>query len=486
MKIHTITFSPPDWMAMTNVLSQLDRFDASWKAIEKREQKTLKELKFIATVRSVGASTRIEGSGMSDKEVEVLIDNLSISTLTERDQQEVVGYWETLSLIAESYRDIPIAESSIKHLHNTLMKHSSKDGYHKGDYKINSNAVEATNRDGSKTLIFETTPPGWPTQEAMIHLVNWYAEDNKTNALVKAAIFVYEFLSIHPFQDGNGRTSRLLGTLLLLKGGYSWIQYVSFEHEIENRKTEYYKVLMECQRNRPGEDVTPWVNFFLDCLRNIQQQLMEKVQEKEKRESVGMREQHIYRFIENHPGASSGEIAEKLNIPNATVKRILSDLVNARNLIVHGAGRGTRYSIAATDMIKRDVSIRLTNEERVKEFTFQQLGSFIQIRKIVLTPKFEWKHPDEWSTRLSRNGLYLNIRIVTSKGVIMSQTYSIFGYNDPNYFQPVFLVNPAIIIPHQLKLDPISKLDYPIKGAITLSGSVDEFEFDVMLVTDEG
>ncbi|MCR6722667.1 MAG: Fic family protein [Chitinophagaceae bacterium] len=150
----------------------------------------------------------------------------------------------------------------------------------KATIKINSNRVERTEADGSKTPIFETTAPGWATQDAMAALIDWYQNDSSTHPLIKAAIFVYEFLSIHPFQDGNGRTSRLLATLLLLKSGYVWIEYVSFEHEIEHRKKEYYKNLMDAQRNRPGEDVTAWVYFFLDCLKNIQQQLLEKVKKR--------------------------------------------------------------------------------------------------------------------------------------------------------------------------------------------------------------
>jgi Fic family protein len=485
LTIHTVNFLPGDWMALTNELSQLDRFDASWKAIERREQKTLSQLKSIATVRSVGASTRIEGAEMTDKEVENLIDNLAITTLTERDQQEVVGYWETLNLIAESYRDIPTAESSIKHLHNSLLKHSTKDAYHRSNYKTISNAVESTAPDGTKTVIFQTTPPGLQTEEAMSRLVNWYADDAKTNALIKVAVFVYEFLSIHPFQDGNGRLSRLIGPLLLLKGGYSSIQYVSFEHEIEHRKAEYYKELMHGQRNRPGEDVTSWVMFFLECLKNIQTQLMTKIAEKERRESVGIREQAIYGYVEHHPGSSSGEIAKNLIIPNPTVKKILATMVANRNLIVHGAGRGTRYSIATTESFRRDVGIRLTGDQRLYEFTFQQPGSFIRIRKIVLTPLFEWKHPDEWSARLARNGLYFTATIITSQQARMEQTYSIFGYNDPNYYQPVFTINPMIVLPDQLQSNPIIKLHYPIRGGISFGSSIDKYDFDVMLVVDK-
>lgn len=486
MAIHTLRFNPANWMILLQELNQLDRFDASWQAIERREQNTLKELKSVATVRSVGASTRIEGSHLSNKEVEILIENLDITKLSERDQQEVAGYYETLNLIGESYRDINIAESSIKHLHNSLMRFSKKDSYHKGDYKINSNRVERTEADGTKTPIFESTAPGWATQEAMAALISWYNKDSSTHPLIKAAVFVYEFLSIHPFQDGNGRLSRLLATLLLLKSGYVWIEYVSFEHEIEHRKKEYYKKLMDAQRNRPGEDITEWVYFFLDCLKNIQQQLLDKVKQKEQREAIGIREQGIYALIENNPGISSGEIAEKLKIPNSTVKRILSNLVATRNLIVHGAGRSTSYSIAATDLVKRDITIRLTNEERKKELTLGQLGSFLRIKKIVLTPLFEWTHPDQWSTKLSTNGLYLTIHAVTSKGIVFRQPYSIFGYNNPSYFQPVLLVEPNIVLPDQLRSNGALRIDYPIRCTIELSGSVDQFDFDVMLITDEG
>ena len=232
--------------------------------------------------------------------------------------------------------------------------------------------------------------------------------------------------------------------------------------------------------------MTGWVYFFLDCLKNIQTQLLQKVKDKEQRETVGVREQHIYAMVDNNPGISSGDIAEKSSIPNSTVKRILSELGATRNLIVHGAGRGTTYSIAVTDLVKRDVGLRFTNEERIKEFTLPQLGSFFRIKKIVLTPLFEWKHPDECSIRLSQNGLFITIKAVTSKGVVIQQPYSILGYNDPNYFQPVFIVNPTIVLPDKLAEKGVFKIDYPIRCTFELSGSAEQFDFDVMLVTDQG
>ncbi len=333
-----------DWNLL-RIVSKIDRFDASWTSIEKREGQSLKQLKIIATVRSVGASTRIEGSKMSNEEVKALLDNLEITKIEERDAQEVVGYFDVLELITENHKDIHITESSIKNLHNLLLKHSEKDKWHKGDYKQHSNAVEATLPDGTKQIIFQTTNVGFETEDAMRNLISWYKTDNETHPLVKSAIFSYEFVSIHPFQDGNGRLSRLLATLLLLKNGYNWIQYVSFEHEIESRKSEYYLKLQHCQSQRPNENVTEWVNFFFSSLLNIQEQLIKKLEVKGTKAKLSPKEKSILTFIESNPGTKSGEIANKLHIPNPTVKRILTKLVNDNLIEKYGIGAGTNYTI---------------------------------------------------------------------------------------------------------------------------------------------
>ena len=333
-----------DWK-LINLISQIDRFDSQWIAIERKEGQSLKQLKSIATVRSIGASTRIEGSRMSDEEINVLLQEIDITKLEDRDSQEVVGYFDTLDTISESFENIAISENSIKNLHNILMRYSKKDGWHKGDYKIHNNAVEATFLTGEKQIIFQTSEAGFVTEDAVRRLITWYNEEKEVHALIKCAIFTYEFLSIHPFQDGNGRLSRLLSTLLLLKNGYKWIQYVSFEHEIESRKTEYYKVLRSCQAQRPNEEVTDWVFFFLDALKNIQSQLMIKLEQSGTESQLSPREKAIITVISNNPGSKSGDIATKLSIPNPTVKRILSELVNKGLIEKFGNGRSVNYSI---------------------------------------------------------------------------------------------------------------------------------------------
>lgn len=333
-----------DWK-LINLISEIDRFDANWTAIERKEGQSLKELKSIATVRSVGASNRIEGNKMSDEEVVVLLQEIDITKLTDRDSQEVVGYFEVLDLISESYEGTSVTENHIKNLHNSLMKYSAKDQWHKGNYKMHSNAVEASFPDGTRQIIFQTTEAGFATEDAIKQLINWYNSETEVHTLVKVASFVYDFLSVHPFQDGNGRISRLISTLLLLKNGYKWIQYVSFEHEIENRKNEYYQVLRSCQAQRPNEDVTEWILFFLSCLSNIQSQLMIKLQKNGLETQLSSKEKSIYTIIQNRPNIQSGEISEKLAIPAPTVKRILSELLKKGLIEKQGKGRNVSYTI---------------------------------------------------------------------------------------------------------------------------------------------
>lgn len=332
-----------DWKSI-GLISDIDRFDAQWSAIEQREGQSLRQLRTIATIRSVGASNRIEGNRMTDEEIDLLLQAIDISKLEDRDSQEVVGYFDTMDMIIDSYANIDFTTSNIKSLHKMLMKHSIKDEWHRGDYKILSNAAEATLPGGSKQIIFRTTEAGIETEMAMQSLIDWYNNENEVHALIKIATFVYEFLSIHPFQDGNGRLSRLLTTLMLLKHNYNWVQYISFEYEIESRKSEYYRVLRACQTQRPGEDITVWVEFFLNALKNIQQQLMSKLEQSGIESQLSPREKSILLLIQNYPGIQSGEIATKLNIPNPSVKRLLADLKEKGLIKQHGTGRGINYS----------------------------------------------------------------------------------------------------------------------------------------------
>lgn len=470
---------------MLSHMSAIDRFGGEWIGIAKREgAQTLKQLKSVATVESTGASTRIEGSRMTDDEVRTFLFDLTIEKLEERDQQEVKGYFHVLDIISEAYNDIDISETSLKSLHNELMRFSAKDEWHKGDYKQHPNSVERTNPDGSKTIVFDTTPPGVETDDAMRSLITWYNSDRTTPPLIKSAIFVYDFLSIHPFQDGNGRLSRLLGTLLLLKNNYPWIEYVSFEHEIENRKAEYYRVLIECQHNRPGENVTTWLHFFLDCMTNIQEKLKNKLDAQKRENQMAPREKKIFTFIDNHPGCSSGEIAEKLDIPLPTVKRILADMVAGRFLTKHGVGAGTNYT---TDRVTREstnVTFSFNDIHEHHEFIIYDRHASMTLKKIILNPKFEWKKPDDWATVLLQQGLLLNVICHDSKGGTVIQKYYLGAHNTPQHFQPVFTLPRPIQLPLAMDGRDYYYNAYPIRIEMRLQINEPELKFDVMVVYD--
>ena len=480
------TFSLALNFKLMNELSSIDRFGGSWSVIEKREgRQTLKQLKSIATVASVGASTRIEGSKMTNDEVKALIfDNIKIGKLVERDQQEVVGYFNALDIISESYRDIEITESSLMNLHNILMKYNEKDQWHRGKYKQHANSVEATAPNGKKTISFETTAPGFHTADAMRALIDWYNSDNTTPSISKSAVFVYDFLSIHPFQDGNGRLSRILGTLLLLKHGYSWVQYVSFEHEIENRKVEYYQVLMDCQQQRPGENVYSWIIFFLDCLGNIQNKLMQKLDVQKSENQMSPREKMIFSFIESHPGCKSGEIAAKLQLPLPTVKRILANMVEGKFLMKYGIGVGTNYTTEKLTQIKSNIVITLTNEERKKEFILKNKHSFLEIKKIILTPKFKWLKPDDWRNVLTNQRLMVHITCYDNKGGKRVHPYLISLFDNLFNFEPSFTLSSPIQIPVNLWEGTPNDNEFPIKVTIEVSGEIPVLDFDVLLIYD--
>ena len=234
------------------LIAAIDEYRGKWNVVEKRENRYLKELRRIATIESIGSSTRIEGATMTDDEVQQLLKDVKITKFKTRDEQEVIGYYEVLELVFDNFSEIKLSESYIKQLHQLLLKHSDKDERHRGGYKNLPNKVVATYPTGEQKTIFATTEPALVEGE-MFELIEWTNlqwSEKTIHPLIVLAVFIYEFLSIHPFQDGNGRLSRLLTTLFLLRQGYEFIQYISFENHIENHKKAYYDALMTAQRKR--------------------------------------------------------------------------------------------------------------------------------------------------------------------------------------------------------------------------------------------
>ena len=327
----------------------IDTFKGKWMAIKEEENFYLKELKRIATIQSIGSSTRIEGATLTNAEVENLLDNVKITNLKERDEQEVFGYYDVLEIILDNSQGIEVTEGNIYNLHNLLLKYSSKDKYHKGQYKQLSNKVVANYPDGSQRVIFNTTEPFLVKKEMEV-LLEWTTNNLKNDnihSLITIGAFIYEFLSIHPFQDGNGRLSRLLTTLLLIKKEYHFIRYISFENHIEQQKKEYYRVLMNAQQHRyfEKEIINDWMLFFLNSLEILVKKLELKYEEfKQKGPYLNERQRRILDYIKNSEPVRMGDISKSLS--DVSINTIKKDILFLRkeNVISKvGKGKGTLY-----------------------------------------------------------------------------------------------------------------------------------------------
>ncbi len=351
-KIDTLlSFSPASYQKIMQKLSVLDSFKGSWQAVENGDVRYLKELRKIATIESIGSSTRIEGATLTDTEVEKLLKTVKITKLTSRDEQEVIGYYDGLQVVLDNYAHITLEERYIHQLHGILLKHSNKDQNHKGRYKNLSNQVVATYPDGTQRIIFRTTEPHLTAGE-MNGLLNWMKkrmDEKDIHPLILVAVVVYEFLSIHPYQDGNGRLSRLLTTLLLMQLDYKFVQYVSFEHVIENRKEDYYKALMDGQKNRQKKEerIDHWVMFFLDCLVMLTERLRVKYDTYSKIKVIlNNRQQQVVAFTKKNQTIQIKQLEIELSqYSRNTLKKDLIWLVKEGILLKTGSGRGVQYHI---------------------------------------------------------------------------------------------------------------------------------------------
>lgn len=346
-----LEFAGSIYQQLMQQLSLIDSFKGNWKAIEHKDSKQLKELRKIATIESIGSSTRIEGSTLTDTEVEKLLKSVKITKLNTRDEQEVIGYYETLQVILDNYEDIKLSERYIHQLHGMLLKFSNKDQSHKGKYKTVSNQVVAHYPDGTKRTIFKTTEPGLTANE-MQGTIEWANErftKKDTHPIIIIAAFVYEFLSIHPYQDGNGRLSRLLTTLLMMQQEYKFIQYVSFENIIETKKEEYYRALMDCQKNRgkKEEQIDKWILFFLECIVMLIQRLEAKYATYNKlSKELNDRQQKILQYIKKKKKVQISEVETSFkDYSRNTLKKDLAYLVNEGLLIRTGERKGVKYHI---------------------------------------------------------------------------------------------------------------------------------------------
>ena len=347
LKTQTIRITP----AILRVIAEIDEFKGAWTALGRLAPERLDRLRRVATIESVGSSTRIEGARLTNQEVDRLLSNIDITAFASRDEEEVAGYAAVTETVFASFDAIALTEKHIRQLHRDLLQYSGKDERHRGAYKTLDNHVEAFGPDGeSLGVVFETASPfETPAQmRALIDRARRVLDDGDLHPLIVTALFVVVFLAIHPFQDGNGRLSRVLTTLLLLRAGYNYVPYASLESVIERTKDGYYRALRRTQGTLRSDepDWQPWLDYFLGALQAQKRALEQKI----KRERIVLDvlpplSVKILEIVREHGRVSVAEAARITGTSRNTVKDHLKALTGSGHLKRRGAGRGTWYSL---------------------------------------------------------------------------------------------------------------------------------------------
>jgi Fic family protein len=335
-------------------IAEIDEFKGAWRALGTLAPERLSALRRVATIESIGSSTRIEGSKLSDRQIEQLLSRLEIKTFTTRDEQEVAGYAETMELVFRAWEDIRLTENHIKQLHRDLLQYSDKDTWHRGNYKITSNSVAAFDEAGNQIgIVFQTATP-FDTPRLMGELVYWFNEackERRLHPLLLIGVFLIVLLEIHPIQDGKCRLSRILTTLLLLQSGYAYVPYSSLESVIEQSKEGYYLALRHTQGTirTDAPNWQPWLLFFLHAL----QQQMRRLEKKVERENMILSRLpelsvQILDYAREHGRIRIGDMITVTGISRNTLKQHFRSLTEKGHLVLHGSGRGVWYSLSGS------------------------------------------------------------------------------------------------------------------------------------------
>lgn len=336
--------TPEAW----NKITQIDELKGQWVGGVNFAPQTLGRLKKAVLVTSTGASTRIEGARLSDEDIKNLLRGISMQKFADRDNQEVRGYYELLEKVFDSWKHIQFSEGSIKHLHKELLKYVEKDQLHMGDYKKTENKVEMIDAAGKSIGTLFDTAPAYLTPKYMQEIVEWAKDafhEKKYHPFLIIGNFIVEFLAIHPFQDGNGRLSRILTNLLLLKSGYLFIPYVSHEKLIEDNKADYYLALRNSQKTfgTRFENITEWINFFLNILFIQSKQAISLFAKENIEKILSPKQLTVWQYLQTVNEAGPGGISENTKVARPTVNQVLNKLLQLNKIEKMGLGRATRY-----------------------------------------------------------------------------------------------------------------------------------------------
>lgn len=329
---------------IVSYLTQIHEFKGEQTLFIEVKADTLTQLVEIAKIQSTESSNKIEGIYTSDIRLRELVKDKTRPRT--RNEQEIAGYRDVLNTIHESHDHIPPKSAIILQLHRDLYKFESYNIG--GKYKTVDNVIEEEDSQGIKKIRFKPVP-AWETPEAIEELCRAFEEamaTGKIDPLLLIPMFILDFLCIHPFNDGNGRMSRLLTLLLLYRSGYIVGKYISIERMIENSKELYYECLRESSENwyENKNDYIPFVKYMLGVIVGAYREFSSRI--KLLMTQNISKPERIEEIIKNTLGTiTKKEIAEKCpDISVVTIQRTLAELLTAEKILKIGGGRYTKYT----------------------------------------------------------------------------------------------------------------------------------------------
>ena len=329
---------------IVSYLTQIHEFKGEQTLFIEAKADTLTQLVEIAKIQSTESSNKIEGIYTSDSRLRELVKDKTRPRT--RNEQEIAGYRDVLNTIHESHDHIPPKSAIILQLHRDLYKFESYNIG--GKYKIADSVIEEEDSQGIKKIRFKPVP-AWETPEAMEELCRAFEEAMATgeiDPLLLIPMFILDFLCIHPFNDGNGRMSRLLTLLLLYRSGYIVGKYISIERMIENSKELYYECLRESSENwyENKNDYIPFVKYMLGVIVGAYREFSSRIRLLITQNIS--KPERIEEIIKNTLGTiTKKEIAEKCpDISVVTIQRTLAELLTAEKILKIGGGRYTKYT----------------------------------------------------------------------------------------------------------------------------------------------
>lgn len=328
---------------IVTMLSQIHEFKGEQNLFIEAKSDALTQLVEIAKIQSTDASNKIEGIYTSDERLKNLVLNKTMPRT--RGEQEIAGYRDVLATIHDSYEFIPVRPSIILQLHRDLYKFSGKSIG--GAYKNSDNIIAEEDAEGNRFVRFQPLP-AWETPEAIEQICNAFNDvmgRGEADPLLIIPMFILDFLCIHPFNDGNGRMSRLLTLLLLYKAGYIVGKYISIEKVIETSKDTYYEALQSSSQDWHEEknDYAHFVRYMLGVILSAYREFSERV--KVLTTSGMSKPDRIREIIKDTLGKiTKTEIMHECpDISQVTIQRTLNELVKNGNIIKIGGGRYTSY-----------------------------------------------------------------------------------------------------------------------------------------------